>query len=210
MLFPPDRHPLSVPFPGSGYLVGRSALRATLLAQDLHLPPSRFHLAVRTHYGCSSSPSELLTRVYEPSSALHPTLDPKARVASLAKLVFAFAFGLPLPAAPSRAVNGVNGEAAASVPDPPQAVDIDEEALRIAEESARGAAGTIHQLVLGGSKVVPSESTLVMGGGMSQVEQFQRMVVGELDKLGVRFKYLEVVDDVAAGAVESLAREHLG
>lgn len=165
----------------SGYAIGREALRNTLRCRDIGLPPSEFHLAIMRHYKCATI-GEIISAIYDPNPRQGTMeVDPKLRVASLSPLVFQFAFP-PVPGTP------------------------DSEALSIVRSAAIAAVETIVPLLGGKAGLTTDQSALVMGGALTQIPEFQRMIEDELEARGERFGRIEVVRDAAACAVRHLAR----
>jgi N-acetylglucosamine kinase-like BadF-type ATPase len=79
---------------GSGFDVGREAVRQILLEREIGSPPTPFTRKVLTHFGAKDE-SQMLANVYRMSGvsdALAMTMDREKRLSSLAPLVFASAF----------------------------------------------------------------------------------------------------------------------
>ncbi|KAG6844033.1 hypothetical protein H0H87_010445 [Tephrocybe sp. NHM501043] len=156
---------------GSAYFMGREAIRRTLRHRDAGRPPTPFHASVAAHFGCTSI-GGIISAVYAPGQfredpdAKPLDADPKLRVASLCRAVFASAY----PAPPAQ-------------PDP--------EALEIVFEGAKSAVETLLCLLQDKDKIDPATSTLVLGGALGQIEEYKGLIVQELEKKGKEFASVE-------------------
>ncbi|KAG6853196.1 hypothetical protein C0991_006185 [Blastosporella zonata] len=175
---------------GSAYFIGREAIRRTLRHRDAGRPPTAFHTSVAAHFGCTSI-AGIISAVYSPgqfredSYAKPLDSDPKLRVASLCRAVFAAAYP-DLPAKP------------------------DFEALEILREGANAAVDTLMYLIKDKDHINPVTSTLVLGGALGQIKEYRELLVRELWERGEVFSSVEAVDDAAGCAIELLRRNFLG
>lgn len=166
---------------GSGYYIGREAIRAALRSRDAGSPPSAFHEAIAKYFDCRLV-GDIISAVYNPST--RNEMDPKLRIAGLCPLVFAHAFSTS-PAS------------------------VNKEALGIVQSAAISAAETVAVHLQNESQLIASNSTLVMGGTLGQIALFKTLILDALHKKGHLFKRIVAVPDAAAFAVRWLASEYL-
>ncbi|KAF8986333.1 hypothetical protein BDQ17DRAFT_1548480 [Cyathus striatus] len=171
---------------GSAYDIGREAIRALLTERDNGRALSVFMKSVVKCLGCDEV--EVVSAVYDPARGVG---DPKLRVASVCRVVFEFAF-------PSSSASS-----SVSASPSPSSYPV---ALDIVQKAAKAAARTLLPLFSGPRKIVPSESTLVMGGALCLMREYREMVLDALKGEGYVFERVVVVDDVPAGAVGVLVR----
>ncbi|KAJ3576250.1 hypothetical protein NP233_g560 [Leucocoprinus birnbaumii] len=177
---------------GSAFAIGRDVLRATLEHHDCGLPASPLHLAVMRYFGCGSV-AELISAVYLKASPVlkegqNPSSvesDSKLRVAGLCRIVFSYAF--------------------------PSASDVspDGEALEIVHRHAASAAETIIRLLARDSNMHASDSVLVFGGALGQVEHYRSLIVDALRGKGHHFARLECVAEPADAGIQVLIQDYL-
>ncbi|GLB42931.1 putative glucokinase regulator family protein [Lyophyllum shimeji] len=172
---------------GSAYWIGREAIRRALRHRDSGHPPTKLHAAIAAHFGCNTV-GAILSAVYSPNqyrekpgaAPLDP--DPKLRIASLCPLIFKAAFPDVL-----------------AVPD--------SEALTIVRQAAAAAVDTVARLLHDKASLNPETSTLVLGGALGQIPEFQQLLVRELAESGEAFASVETVSDAAGCAAELLRRD---
>lgn len=177
---------------GSGFDVGREAVRQVLLEHDTassvtgraSAAESQTGLASKIlHFYGVSEPLEVLAVVHQPEAP--PGTDPTSvsalsaprRLSSLAPLVFAAAFE-----------------------------DGDALALSVLRTCARRLAALV-ALLLG--PVVASESVICFGGSLVGVAAYRQMVLDGLKEEGHVFRYAEYVDDLAGSGATALAAANL-
>ncbi|KAI1303874.1 putative glucokinase regulator family protein [Xylaria venustula] len=174
---------------GSGYSIGREALRVALLSSDLHrirasedqtstnetLP--RLSQAVVQYFRelyPQSTPDELLSTILVPDLSSHgaedATVATTKRIASVAKLVLSLA-------------------------------DSDDQAKHILETSVSRLVDRV-MLVTLGRGVDTSKSGLVLAGGMTQNELYRKVLVRTLEEKCGKFKQTESVAEPAVGGAE--------
>ncbi|PFH45141.1 hypothetical protein AMATHDRAFT_9933 [Amanita thiersii Skay4041] len=170
---------------GSAYYIGKTALQRALRARDEGVPPTNLHRAILEHFGCKTI-GEILSFVYKSSqsSSTGLDLDPKLRIASLSPLVLGLAF-------PS---NGSKN---------------DEGALDVVRRSASAAAELVIPLLVGNQAVEASQSVLILGGALAQVEGYRRLILDALRERGKEFLRVEVVNNAGQHAVQLLINGHL-
>lgn len=171
---------------GSGYAIGREAIRKVLRSRDAGIPPSAFHEAIKRYFGCHAV-GDIISAVYNPSLPVDGRsldIDPKLRIAGLCPLVFAYAF----PTSPDL---------------------IDEEALAIVHSAAFSAAEIVAVHLQNESQLKAASSTLIMGGTLGQIDQFKKLILTALHEKRHVFKRVVAVPDAAAFAVQWLVSEYL-
>ncbi|KAJ6786177.1 hypothetical protein PWT90_00739 [Aphanocladium album] len=167
---------------GSGYGIGREALRLALRASDVYRmrkdagapsqPLPQLADSVFRHFKeqfPEAQPEDLISTVMVPSSApQHPeeaVVDRTSRIAGVAKTVLAMV--------------GTNGDAD-----------------RIIGAGADSLAELV-TLLASSQDIDPSRSSLVLAGGLMQDEEYRRRVVESVEKAGYKFQQIQVVDHPA-------------
>ncbi|KAI0425441.1 putative glucokinase regulator family protein [Xylaria sp. FL1042] len=169
---------------GSGYSIGRDALRAALLSLDLNkvhatkdvnfmtqtLPPlSQAVFRYFKELYPKSKPDELLTTILVPDPASHgaedAALETTKRIASVAKVVLSMA-------------------------------DSDDEAKRIVDSGVSRLVDLL-ALMIRGRGINPSQSGLILAGGMTQNELYRRALMSTLEEKCGKFKWTESVAEPA-------------
>lgn len=167
---------------GSGYGIGREALRLALRASDVYrmrkdagatpqpLPP--LANAILEHFKeqfPEAKPEDLLSTVMVPSSAPQQAedavTDRTSRIAGVAKTVLSMA--------------GQN-----------------EDAERIMQSGAARLAELATTLA-SSQGIEPSRATLVLSGGLMQDAGYRRRIADSIEKAGYKFQYVELVDQPA-------------
>lgn len=177
---------------GSGYWIGREALRRTLRNNDEGLPPNELHQVVMKHFGCSTI-GEIISAIYDPRLAQSPHElspgttpipdDPKLRVAALTPLVFKVAFSGAYPSMAAEAASSIIRAAGVL------AIDCVMPLLR---------------------DISPcEEATLALGGALAFIPQYRSILVDELRNRGHVFARVEVVTDAAGSAAKLLGKVFL-
>ena len=176
---------------GSGYGIGREALRLALRASDVSrmrkaagapsqpLPPLAD--AILNHFKerfPEAEAEDLLSTIMVPSSAPQQpedaVMDRTSRIAGVAKTVLALA--------------GVN-----------------EDAERVISASADSLSELV--TVLASSQgIEPSKTSLVLAGGLMQDEGYRKRVVGSVEKAGYKFQHVQVVDRPAMNGAQFLSQ----
>ncbi|OAR02982.1 hypothetical protein LLEC1_05646, partial [Akanthomyces lecanii] len=174
---------------GSGYGIGREALRLALRASDVSrmrkaagapsqpLPPLAD--AIFHHFKeqfPEAEAEDLLSTIMVPSSYPQQpedaVMDRTSRIAGVAKIVLAKA--------------GQN-----------------EEAERIVSAGADSLAELV-TLLASGQGIEPSKTSLVLAGGLMQDEGYRKRVVGCVEKAGYKFQHVQVVDRPAMNGAQFL------
>lgn len=175
---------------GSGYGIGREALRLALRASDVYrmrkdagvapqaLPP--FADAIFKHFQeqfPDAKPEDLLSTVMVPNStsqqAGDAVMDRTSRIAGVAKAVLAMA-------------------------------ETDTDAHRIVKSGAGSLAELAAELALSQS-IEPSRANLVLAGGLMQDSAYRGRIVDALKKAGHHFQNIEVVDHPAMNGARFLS-----
>ncbi|KAM3504912.1 hypothetical protein MY11210_008164 [Beauveria gryllotalpidicola] len=176
---------------GSGYSIGREALRLALRESDVcsmrkdasapAQPPSQLAEAVFGHFKeqfPEAKPQDLLGTVMVPNSAPQQpedaVMDRTSRIAGVAKTVLAM-------------------------------VETNEDADRIVAAGADKLAELAALLVLH-QGIEPSKASLVLAGGLMQDEGYRKRIVGSVEKAGYKFQHVEVVDQPAMNGARFLLR----
>ncbi|OAA70757.1 N-acetylmuramic acid 6-phosphate etherase [Akanthomyces lecanii RCEF 1005] len=174
---------------GSGYGIGREALRLALRASDMSrmrkaagapsqpLPPLAD--AILNHFKerfPEAESDDLLSTIMVPSSAPQQpedaVMDRTSRIAGVAKTVLALA--------------GVN-----------------EDAERIISAGADSLAELV-TLLASSQGIEPSKASLVLAGGLMQDEGYRKRVVGSVEKAGYKFQHVQIVDRPAMNGAQFL------
>ncbi|KAI0812890.1 putative glucokinase regulator family protein [Xylaria sp. FL0064] len=169
---------------GSGYSIGRDALRAALLSSDINRVRAIEGVNSTTQtlsplsqvvFGCfkelypESKPDELLSTILVPDPASHGTEDAALattkRIASIAKLVLSM-------------------------------TDSDDEAKRIVEAGVSRLVDLV-ALMIRGRGIDPSQSGLVLAGGMMQDGLYRRTLMSALEEKCGKFHWTESVAEPA-------------
>lgn len=180
---------------GSGYGIGREALRTALYSSDLYgihasknaaaVTPSFSPLsqAVFQHFQKlypESRPENLLSTVLVPDLAIHQvedaTLGTTKRVASVAKTVLSMA-------------------------------DHDDEAKRIVDSGVLSLVSLVAALIQGGG-IAPLKSGLLLAGGLMQNELYETKFLKALEAKCDKFKYTDRVDMPAVAGAQYLSNTH--
>ncbi|KAI1826753.1 putative glucokinase regulator family protein [Xylaria intraflava] len=176
---------------GSGYAIGREALRRALYASDSHriaattqvLPP--LAQAVTQHFSelyPESKPKDLLSTILVPDPALHKaenaTLATVKRIAGVAKLVLSMAGS-------------------------------DEEAKRIVHAGVSSFTDLI-MLLIRAQELDPASSGLVLAGGMIQDELYKTTLLAALEAQCGKFKRTETVTQPAVAGARYLLGHIVG
>ncbi|EJP61753.1 glucokinase regulator family protein, putative [Beauveria bassiana ARSEF 2860] len=176
---------------GSGYSIGREALRMALRESDVcsmrkqasapAQPTSQLAKAVFGHFKekfPEAKPEDLLSTVMMPNSAPQQprdaVMDRTSRIAGVAKTVLAM-------------------------------VKTNEDADRIVAAGAEKLAELAALLVLN-QGIKPSKASLVLAGGLMQDEGYRRRIVGSVERAGYKFQHVEVVDQPAMNGARFLLR----
>ncbi|KAI0964792.1 hypothetical protein F4678DRAFT_468202 [Xylaria arbuscula] len=178
---------------GSGYSIGREALRIALLSSDLHRiraredPDStnetlpRLSQAVVQYFRKQypqCAPDELLSTILAPDISSHGAEDTTVvtvkRIASVAKLVLSMA-------------------------------DSDDQAKRIVDTGVSRLVDLV-RLMICGRGVDASRSGLVLAGGMTQNELYRKTLVSSLEEKCGKFKKTKSVAEPAVGGAEHILR----
>ncbi|OAA50766.1 ATPase, BadF/BadG/BcrA/BcrD type [Beauveria brongniartii RCEF 3172] len=176
---------------GSGYSIGREALRLALRESDVcsmrkyssaaAQPTSQLAEAVFDHFKeqfPKSKLEDLLSTVMMPKSASQQpkdaVMDRTSRIAGVAKTVLAM-------------------------------VETNADADRIVAAGADKLAELAALLVLH-QGIEPSKASLVLAGGLMQDEGYRRRIVGSVEKAGYKFQHVEVVDQPAMNGARFLLR----
>ncbi len=176
---------------GSGYGIGREALRLALRASDVcrmrkamgapaqPLPP--LAEAILHHFKekfPEAEAEDLLSTIMVPSSAPQQqqpedaVMDRTSRIAGVAKTVLAL-------------------------------VGANEDADRIVAAGADSLA-ELATLLVSGQGIEPSKASLVLAGGLMQDERYRKRVVGSVEKAGYKFQHVQVVDHPAMNGARFL------
>ncbi|KAM3528158.1 hypothetical protein MY4038_006002 [Beauveria bassiana] len=176
---------------GSGYSIGREALRLALRESDVCAmrkyasapaqTTSQLARAVFDHFKeqfPEAKPEDLLSTVMMPNSAPQQprdaVMDRTSRIAGVAKTVLAM-------------------------------VKTNEDADRIVAAGAEKLAELAALLVLN-QGIKPSKASLVLAGGLMQDEGYRRRIVGSVERAGYKFQHVEVVDQPAMNGARFLLR----
>ncbi|KAM0668324.1 hypothetical protein ACQRIT_000839 [Beauveria bassiana] len=176
---------------GSGYSIGREALRMALRESDVcsmreyasapAQTTSQLAKAVFDHFKeqfPEAKPEDLLSTVMMPNSAPQQprdaVIDRTSRIAGVAKTVLTM-------------------------------VKTNEDADRIVAAGAEKLAELAALLVLN-QGIKPSKASLVLAGGLMQDEGYRRRVVGSVERAGYKFQHVEVVDQPAINGARFLLR----
>ncbi|XWW95781.1 hypothetical protein V2A60_003748 [Cordyceps javanica] len=175
---------------GSGYGIGREALRLALRASEVcrmrkdarapAQPVPQLAAAIFDHFRAQfpeAKPEDLLSTVMVPDLAPQQpgdaVMDRASRIAGVAKTVLAMA--------------GAN-----------------EDADRIIAAGADSLA-EVAALLVSSQGIEPSKASLVLAGGLMQDEGYRRRVVGSVEKAGYRFQHIQAVNQPAMNGARFLS-----
>lgn len=169
---------------GSGYGIGREALRLALRASDAcrvrrdagsqQQPMPPLAAAIVDHFE-TTRPEELLSAIMVSATAPqqhHAVMDRTSRIAGVAKTVLSMA--------------GTN-----------------EDADRIVAAGA-GSLAELVALLVSGQGIEPSRTSLVLAGGLMQDEGYRGRLVGSVERAGYKFQQVQAVHHPAMNGARFL------
>lgn len=174
---------------GSGYSLGREALRVALASSDT--------IRLRKQAGKKSEPTnELSERIFDHFAAKYPDFQKTDLLSSIL-----------VPNADSHRGTEVATATAKRIADiAPVLLQTSESSIVAKEILERGAQSLVRLVMslLSEQNIDPSGTALILAGGLMQNEPYRRMVTRILSSQGVDFSYVETVEQPALVAAKSL------